>query len=650
MKTLCLFVCLAGFSSGLLAADSDRAGRANRLIHSDSPYLLQHAYNPVDWYPWGAEAFARARKENRPIFLSIGYSTCYWCHVMARESFENVEIAALLNRYFIAIKVDREERPDIDAIYMAATRLISGHGGWPMTVFLDHQLRPFHAATYYPPYATEHGPGLKDILLRINRLWREQPWLIEANAKQVTEQLALYADDTSVQEKLAENIMALALQEIRSVYDAEYGGFSNAPKFPRPGIFSFLNRLARYSGKDREAALEMMQTTLEAMAAGGIFDQLGGGFHRYAVDAEWQVPHFEKMLYTQAMMVMAYSDLYRISPQPRYRQVVAQTLAFVLREMCSPGGGFYSALDADSERPHRPGERGEGAYYLWTLAELKKLLDADELDFAGKYFHLREQGNIDSDPRNEFVGLNILYIDEDYSGETLTPKQQKLLASARNKLERQRQLRPAPHRDDKIITAWNGMMIAALARAAQVFEQPRWLQQAISTARFVEKQLQQENGSLLRHFRSRPGETKALLEDYAWLIYGLLEIHQASEDADWLRLAVELQKQQDRLFLDKATGAYFEAAADDAALLFRFKSILDDALPSANAISLDNLRRLARLAGSEAEQARWSRQADRLLGSFAATVNRYPSGAAMLLSVEVEAAGRQRSHAACGSC
>lgn len=641
MKQAALYFFLLLFTSTLLAEDENRTDKANRLIDSDSPYLLQHAYNPVNWYPWGNEAFDKARRENKPIFLSIGYSTCHWCHVMARESFENKEIADLLNKYFVSIKVDREERPDIDAVYMAATRLINGHGGWPMSVFLDNRLRPFHAATYYPPYTTDKSPGLKDILLKIHQLWVNEPQLVEANAAQVTEQIILYADDTAVPEKLAENINTLALQEIRSVYDSDFGGFSAAPKFPRPGIFAFLNQLALRPEKGSKTPHEMMQTTLDAMAAGGIFDQVGGGFHRYAVDDGWQVPHFEKMLYTQALMVMAYSDFYRVLPQANYRRLVAQTLGFVLQDMRSAEGGFYSALDADSERPGRPGEHAEGAYYLWSEAELKKVLTGQEFDFARDYFHVREHGNIDSDPNNEFTDLNILYVDEAFRGEALTAQQEKWLASIREKLNKQRHRRPMPHLDDKIITAWNGMMIAALARAARVFDEPEWLQQAIATILYVEKNLRQENsGELLRHYRNRQGDAKAILADYAWLIYGMLEVYQASGHPRWLERALALQKKQDQLFLDKASGAYFEAADNDASLLFRFKGIYDDALPAANAIVLANLRRFAILTNKKAEQKNWKQRAERLVGSFAATVNRYPSGAAMLLSVELEAAAR----------
>ncbi|MBE9568921.1 MAG: thioredoxin domain-containing protein, partial [Proteobacteria bacterium] len=418
-------------------AEAIKQGRhANHLIDESSPYLLQHAYNPVNWYPWGEEAFAKARKENKPIFLSIGYSTCHWCHVMARESFENAEIAAILNKYFISIKVDREQRPDIDTVYMAATQLINGHGGWPMSVFLDTHLRPFHAATYYPPFSTDKYTGLKEILMKVNTLWREQPETLDQVAAQVTARIIAYADDTLESEPLDRKINERALQQIINVYDPDSGGFGAAPKFPRPGIFFYLNRLSLLPlvqtrvqtqapaqvptpAEQSITPAKMMKTTLDAMAAGGIYDQLGGGFHRYSVDESWQVPHFEKMLYSQALLVMAYSDFYRIVPDERYEQIVFETLRFVNREMRSADGGFYSALDADSERPNAAGH-AEGAYYLWSEAELKSLLSENEFRFTRNYFDIREHGNILSDPQQEFTDLNILYIDEAFKGARLT--------------------------------------------------------------------------------------------------------------------------------------------------------------------------------------------------------------------------------------
>ncbi len=641
--------------------------KANRLIDESSPYLLQHAYNPVQWYAWGDEAFEKAKKENKPIFLSIGYSTCHWCHVMAHESFENKEIAEILNRYFVCIKVDREQRPDIDTVYMSATQLINGHGGWPMTVFLDHELRPFHAATYYPPFTIGKRIGLEDVLLKIHDLWLEQPEFINEVATNVTRRITALADATTRDGALVQNINALALKQISASFDEDFGGFSAAPKFPRPGIFAFLNQLSLAGlnetrlnktsvnkagpnktslGKKESTAYvdtagKMMSVTLDAMAAGGIYDQLAGGFHRYSVDGSWQVPHFEKMLYSQALMTMAYSDYYRIDPQQKHKRLVLETLKFVTEEMQSPGGGFYSALDADSERVDKPGAHAEGAYYLWHEAELKNTLSLAEFDFIKKYFNIRENGNIDSDPQNEFTSLNIFYIDEEFKNSLLTEQQTKLLSSARKKLNNIRRQRPRPHLDDKIITAWNGMMIAAFAKASIVFNDLAFLEEAKQTAGFIKTHLyDNKTGKLYRQYRAQinaaGASSAATLPDYAWLIYGLLEVYQASKNKQWLNWALELQEKQNELFLDKSSAAYFESIASDTSILFRSKSIYDGALPSANAITLANLRKLSALSDKPEQKKTYSSQADKLVSSFATVINQNPAAASMLLSIEID--------------
>ena len=626
--------------------------KANRLIDESSPYLLQHAYNPVRWYAWGDDAFEKAKKENKPIFLSIGYSTCHWCHVMAHESFENKEIAEILNRYFVCIKVDREQRPDIDSVYMSATQLINGSGGWPMTVFLDNKLRPFHAATYYPPFSSGNRTGLKDVLLKIQDLWVNQPELINQVATTVTARITAHADDTAESAMLVTNINDLALRYITDSYDEDAGGFSVAPKFPRPGIFAFLNQLVLNVKKgdgginknikgENSAAQQMMKTTLDAMASGGIYDQIAGGFHRYSVDENWQVPHFEKMLYSQALMVMAYSDYYRIDPQQKHKQLVLETLKFVTEEMQSPEGGFYSALDADSERIDKPGTHAEGAYYLWHEAELKKALSSAEFDFVKKYFHIRKNGNIDSDPQNEFTNLNIFYIDEEFRNTVLTKQQEKWLVSVREKLNKIRRQRPRPHLDDKIITAWNGMMLAAFAKASVVFNDLEFLEEAEQTAGFIKTHLyNKKTGKLYRQYRAQinaaGASAEATLSDYAWLIYGLLDMYEAGRNKQWLNWARELQEKQNELFLDKSSGAYFESIADDTSILFRSKSIYDGALPSANAIALSNLREFSKLTDKTSKKKSLSSQAGKLVNSFATAINDNPPAAAMLLSIEVK--------------
>ncbi len=627
------------------AAQAKKEGRkANSLIDESSPYLLQHAYNPVNWYPWGDVAFEKAKKEHKPLFLSIGYSTCHWCHVMAHESFENKEIAALLNKYFVCIKVDREQRPDIDSVYMSATQLINGQGGWPMTVFLDNQLRPFHAATYYPPFSSDRHTGLKDVLLKIHELWQQDPELIDEVATSITERITAMADDTVEESVLSDNINELSVQQIRASYDESFGGFSAAPKFPRPGIFAYLNQRIRLDDKNKKELTEMMKTTLDAMASGGIYDQVGGGFHRYSVDERWQVPHFEKMLYSQALMVLAYSDFYQVDAQLKYKQIVYDTLEFVQREMRSAEGGYYSALDADSERvgsadaqPDKNNhvDKAEGAYYLWRESELKNNLTADEFDWVKKYFHIRENGNIDSDPRQEFTDLNIFYIDEDFRDKPLTENQMALLSSIKKKLNVKRQLRPRPHLDDKVITAWNGMMITAFARASKVFDDPKLLAEAIHSADFITQHLvNSKDGQLYRQYRDTKASSSPVLSDYVWLINGLLTIYDANHESRWLNTALKLQQEQDRLFFDKVSNAYFESAANDKNLLFRSKSIFDDALPAANAIALSNLRRLSALVKPVQQKKIFAVQADKLVNSFAAVANENPAAASMFLSVQ----------------
>jgi len=637
--------------------DAEAQGRkANNLINESSPYLLQHAYNPVNWYAWGEQAFEKAKKENKPIFLSIGYSTCHWCHVMARESFENKKIAALLNKYFVSIKVDREQRPDIDAVYMSATQLINGQGGWPMSVFLDNDLRPFHAATYYPPFSADGHLGLQEVLLKIHELWTEQPEVINDVATSVTARITQMADDTIEGGKLAGDINQLTMAQIADSFDDETGGFSAAPKFPRPGIFAFLNRVSAMpstteTGKAAvEDARNMMKLTLDMMADGGIYDQLAGGFHRYSVDANWQVPHFEKMLYSQALMVMAYNDYYRIdaqSPdgQKKYKKIIYQTLGFVKQEMRSPQGGYYSALDADSERidekGRKTGEHAEGAYYLWREAELKQLLTKDEFGFIKKYFHIREHGNIFSDPRNEFTDLNIFYIDEEYKGQALSNQQDKWLVSVKKKLNKIRHQRPRPHLDDKVITAWNGMLLSAFAQASITFDDKSLLADGVQILRYTQKYLyDNDSKKLYRQHRETKMEVtdrvEAILADYVWIIDGLLQVYQAGNDKQWLDWALALQKKQDVLFLDPATGAYFEATASDENLLFRSKSIFDSALPSANAIALSNLRKLSALSKKQSNKKAFSVQADKLVSSFATVINQNPAAAAMLLAIEIK--------------
>ena len=596
--------------------------KPNRLIEQSSPYLLQHAYNPVQWYAWGEEAFEQARKQDKPIFLSIGYSTCHWCHVMAHESFENPEIAAYLNQHFISIKVDREERPDIDNVYMTATELINGHGGWPMTVFLDNELRPFHAGTYYPPEDRDGHTGLKTLLQRVVKLWKEDRQRVEQAANSITLQIQAMADEAQTGEPLDADIRARALNNIVMRFDDEYGGFSAAPKFPRPGVFRFLLREAAQN----KTALDMMVTTLDAMMRGGIHDQIGGGFHRYSVDAQWRLPHFEKMLYTQALMVMAYNDLYRITRQEKYLQTSRQMLAFVEREMRDANGGFYSALDADSVSP-LTGKKTEGAYYLWSQDELKTLLDKNEWAVVREVYGIEPTGNIHHASAEELQGMNILAIDED--APDLNAKQRQWLQTARQKLFKARQKRPRPHLDDKIIAAWNGMMISALVDTASLTGDARYTRLAQQAANLLmHKFVDSRKQRLYRRMRDGVAGVNAGLDDYAWTVNALLALYQYDHQPRWLDLAKQLMQWQQQQFYDEHHGGYFEAAPDRN-LLFRSRSIYDGALPAANAVVIDNLQQLAEITGEK----KWRQLAQQAVDAFAASVNASPSSAAWLLSV-----------------
>jgi hypothetical protein len=612
-----------------LRSNQQAGNKANSLINQNSPYLLQHAYNPVQWYAWGEEAFELAREQDKPVFLSIGYSTCYWCHVMAHESFENEAIANILNKYFIAIKLDREERPDIDNVYMAATELVNGYGGWPMTVFLNHELEPFHAGVYYPPVSTDSTTGLTELLLRINDLWHKDRARINMVAGQVTAQIKAAADQSTDDAGINKDIRERAVEQIADIFDDEYGGFSAAPKFPRPGIFMLLLDIAASGEAGSKQALMMIRDTLIAMSQGGIYDHVGGGFHRYSVDAQWQVPHFEKMLYTQALMSLAYTRLYEIEPDQRYRDVVAATLRFTLSEMRHSGGAFYSALDASSERSSQPGDYAEGAYYLWRAEEIERALNSDEWQFARDYFSIMQPGNIYSDPRDEFEQLNILHISDEFRHRELTDGESALISRVKQKLYAARLQRPRPHLDDKIITAWNGMMITALVEAARVFDDKRYLDAAISTADFLQHNLvDKRTNQLYRRIRADRAGINATLDDYVWYINGLLNLSMQTNDKQWLSLAERLAAKQQQLFQDRSKGGYYESGADKN-LLFRSRSAYDGALPAPNAIAIENLQLLARLTGEKA----WLQMAMDALGSFAVPINNDPAAAAWMLSL-----------------
>jgi uncharacterized protein YyaL (SSP411 family) len=598
----------------------------NRLARERSPYLLQHANNPVDWYAWGDEAFERARTEDKPIFLSIGYSTCHWCHVMEHESFEDPAIAAVLNEHFVAVKVDREERPDVDRVYMTFVQGTTGSGGWPMSVWLTPELRPFYGGTYFPPASRWNRPGFVDLLRELHRAWSERRDDIERSARSVTEQLQGVAAAAPAIELPSTDVLRAISAQFRSAFDRRHAGFGNAPKFPRPSELLFLMReWARTGDAD---AREMALSTLRAMAVGGMRDHIGGGFHRYSVDAQWRVPHFEKMLYDQAQLALAYLEGGQVSGDHFHLDVAEDTLRYVMREMTGQSGGFYSAEDADSVPPEQASSdqahKMEGAFYLWRAEELDALV-GEAAPLVKRRFGIEAGGNAPMDPQQEFVGKNLLYVArslEDLAGEfNRSPDEiADALNGARLLMFQARLQRPRPHLDDKVLTAWNGLMIAAFARAARVVAAMRgtsgqaYFDAAVRAVSFVRSTLwKQDTGTLLRRYRDGHAEIDGYAEDYAYLIFGLLELFQTDPRREWLEWAIELQHRQDELFWDEANGGWFSSTGKDPTVLLRMKEDYDGAEPSASAVSVMNLVVLSHLH----DDPRWAERIERTLRLFA---------------------------------
>jgi len=602
---------------------SDRA--PNRLAAERSPYLRQHALNPVDWYPWGGEAFARARAEQKPIFLSIGYATCHWCHVMARESFENAAIAALLNRDFVAVKVDREERPDVDRLYMTYVQAATGQGGWPLSVWLTPDLQPFYGGTYFPPDERWGRPGFPAVLAALAAAWGGEREKLLAEGERVTAALRQYSgivaagrDDPALA-AAAGTAIEQCFQQLARSFDPVYGGFGGAPKFPRAAVFNFLFRLAAARGVASDAgaaAVQLAAVTLRRMAEGGIHDHVGGGFHRYAVDEEWFVPHFEKMLYDQAQLAFSYLEARQATGDERYAWVARGIVEYVQRDLTGPQGGLCSAEDADSEIPdsgdrkaESPGGHAEGAFYLWSQAEVQRLLGADAGMFCA-HFDVQADGNVpaESDPHGEFRGRNILRQRQPLAD---TARQAGLepaaagdrLQAGLERLRAARARRPRPARDDKILTAWNGLMISALAKGCQVLGEPDWAAQAAGVAEFLRRERYDEaTGALYRSQRDGRGGIPGFAEDYAYLIQGLLDLYEAGFDIRWLQWAERLQATMDGVFWDAAAGGYFNSRADDPTIIARLKEDYDGAEPAPGSVAALNLMRLAWIFG-EGEQA-----------------------------------------------
>jgi uncharacterized protein YyaL (SSP411 family) len=566
--------------------------KTNRLINEKSPYLLQHARNPVDWHPWGEEAFDLAQREDRPIFLSIGYSTCHWCHVMAHECFEDEAVAALMNRAFISLKVDREERPDLDHIYMTVCQMLTGSGGWPLTIIMTPDKRPFFAGTYIPKNNRFGRMGLIELIPRIQEVWTKGRRNVMDSADQVIAVLKNLEEPAPGRDP-GVSVLDKAYNELARSFDSSYGGFGTAPKFPSPHNLLFLLRQWNRTGS--HDALVMVEQTVRAMRQGGIYDQIGFGFHRYSTDREWLVPHFEKMLYDQALIAVACLEVYQASSDQSYAQIAREIFTYVLRDMTSPEGGFYSAEDADSE-----GE--EGKFYLWGEKEIFDILGKADGELLMRFFSMKKEGNFRDESAGRTTGLNIPHIK---SHLTKTAEDHKLSARAieekinslRGLLFNARESRPHPYKDDKILTDWNGLMIAALAKGAQVLEDQACLEAAIKAAGFILDRLREPDGRLLHRFRDGEAGITANLDDYAFFIWGLLELYEASFDAAYLKAALELNKDMISLFWDSEKGGLFFTPKDGEKLLIRKKEAHDAAVPSGNAVAMLNMLRLARFTG-----------------------------------------------------
>jgi hypothetical protein len=588
----------------------------NKLADSTSPYLLQHAHNPVNWYPWGEEALALARREDKPIFLSIGYASCHWCHVMEHESFEDEETAKVLNQHFIAVKVDREERPDLDEIYMNAVNLMGRSGGWPLNVFLTPDLRPFYGGTYFPPEDRMGMPAFKRVLLSVAEAYRTKRESIDATAAQVADGLRqIAAGEAEAGGAPGKALIESAVKAWRSYFDPDWGGFGGAPKFPPAATIRVL--LACHVRTGRRDPLDMATRTLDAMAAGGIRDQVGGGFHRYAVDRRWLVPHFEKMLYDNALLVAAYLEAYQITHRPFYAHVVRETLGYLLREMAAPGGGFCSGQDADTE-----GE--EGRYYVWTPAEIRAALGAEDADLFSRFYDVTDEGN--------FEGRSILHVPvaaEEFAKRFGTPIEalEGRLARMRQTLLQVRSRRVPPGRDDKVLTDWNGLAVSAFARAGAVLGDRAYRAAAEETARFILMKMAGPEGLLHAH-RAGRSHTAAHLDDYAFLAAGLLDLYEATFDPEWVRQARRLADEMVALFWDDSGGGFFQTQGHRADLVARIKRIHDGPVPAGCAAAAGVLLRLWKLTDSRGD----FEKAETTLKIFAGTASRAPTAVAAYLS------------------
>ena len=601
---------------------ADGGPEFNRLIFEASPYLLQHARNPVDWYPWGEDAFEKAKREDKPVFLSVGYSTCHWCHVMEHESFEDEEVAALMNQHFVSVKVDREERPDIDNVYMTVTQALTGSGGWPMTVVMTPDKRPFFAGTYFPKGGRYGRPGMMQLVPALGKAWKEERQEALESAAHITDALGRYTGG-SPGEGLGAEVLHQAFALMRQRYDSSHGGFAQKPKFPTPHNLSFLLRFWKRTGK--KEALAMVEKTLTAMRLGGVYDQIGFGTHRYSTDREWLLPHFEKMLYDQAMVAIANIEAFQATGRETFAGTAREIFSYVLRDMTSDEGGFFSAEDADSEGV-------EGKFYLWEAKQIIELLGREEGELFNKVFSIVVDGNFTEESTGHKTGDNIPHLEKHLSeiADDLGLEERKLrsrLEVSRKKLFNEREKRVHPFKDDKILTDWNGLMIAALSKGGRALNRPDYTAAASRAADFVLEKLTSDNGRLLKRYRRGQAGLPAHLEDYAFLVWGLIDLYEASFETKYLEEAIRLTDLMLEHFWDEKEGGLFLTADDSEELLVRSKDIYDGAIPSGNSVAALNLLRLGRITA----KTEYEEKAEGIFKAFSGSIAKSPAGNSQLL-------------------
>ncbi len=601
----------------------------NQLVNEKSPYLLQHAHNPVDWYAWQDSAFAKAQAEDKPVFLSIGYSTCHWCHVMEKESFEDADVAQLMNDTLVSIKVDREERPDIDNVYMTICQLMTGSGGWPLTIIMTPEKQPFFAATYIPKESRFGRTGMLELIPRVDELWKTERDRVLESAQQWSQRLSQVSPKSS-STALSEELLEATFYDLSKRFESNYGGFSQAPKFPTPHNLLFLLRYF-YRTKDQQA-LDMVETTLQHMRRGGIYDHIGFGFHRYSTDVHWLVPHFEKMLYDQAMLILAYCEAFQLTKKKEYAQTAREIIAYVLRDMTSPEGGFYSAEDADSE-----GE--EGKFYVWSEAEIRNVLKEDAEWFI-PLFSVDTAGNYREEATREQTGQNILHLSKpvvEFAREQhLNPDSLfSDIEAAREKLFAVRKKRIHLLKDDKVLADWNGLMIAALANAGLILKDHNYISAAEKAASFVKQYMTQENGRLLHRYRENEASISGFVDDYCFMIFGVLELFKATQNADYLQQGLDLNKHLLAHFWDEQHGGLFSTPDDGERLLVRHKESYDGAIPSGNSVAMLNLLKLAHITG----RSDFTEKADQIGRAFAELPAQSPSAYTFMMSALAFASG-----------